>query len=61
MLYQLTVFFNGKHLFATKMYLICDDETLREVCWIIKEVLTEAKGYTILVIKWELIGIFLDF
>ena len=53
MSYEINVYFKGKHLFTTKL-LTGNEETIREVYRILKEVLTESKEYTIFITKWEL-------
>jgi len=58
-MYEINVFLRDKHLFTTyDKCLIQDDETIKEIYWKIKQVLTESKGYTILIKKWELVEVF---
>ena len=46
MSFQITVYLNGKHLFTTDC-LSVNETTIREVCGMLKNVLTESKGYKI--------------
>jgi len=57
MSYEINVYLKGKLLFTTKL-LTGNEETIREVYGILKEVLTESKEYTIFITKWELVRIF---
>jgi len=64
MRYKFKISLNGKHLFSnfsSDEHPIPDDETAKEVYKILKEVLTESKGYEISVIRWETGGTPLNF